>query len=332
MKYELIRKNIKQYKTELHCHSNVSDGKFSPSELKKLYKERGFSVVAFTDHDIFVTHNDLTDDNFIALNGYELCVPTFCGNVFERERQPHLNFYAKDQKNDRMLFYNHELVYQKNAKAYIGKIAFIGEEEKRINSVEWLNYAISKADENGYIVTYNHPVWSLSQPKDYLGIKGLFAMEVWNTGSFDVGGEDGAAFREMIFDGAKLNCVATNDFHNFHENYDSMQAAVYVLAEEFNYNGIIDALSKGNFYSSCGPKITELIISDGKVKIECDGVSRIDLITCRKDNKSVFSKNEDIYSAEFAMEPALNTFFYFILTDKNGNKAWTNPVWGKIDE
>ena len=44
----------------------------SVEEIKKLYKEKGYSVVAFTDHDVFLQHNDLTDGEFLALNGYEM--------------------------------------------------------------------------------------------------------------------------------------------------------------------------------------------------------------------------------------------------------------------
>lgn len=28
--------------------------------------------MAYTDHDVFIPHNDLTDENFLALNGFEV--------------------------------------------------------------------------------------------------------------------------------------------------------------------------------------------------------------------------------------------------------------------
>ena len=37
-----------------------------------LILEKGIQIVAFTDHDVFIRHNDLTDENFLALNGYEV--------------------------------------------------------------------------------------------------------------------------------------------------------------------------------------------------------------------------------------------------------------------
>jgi predicted metal-dependent phosphoesterase TrpH len=36
---------------DLHCHSNISDGTLSPSELVKRAAERGVKVLALTDHD-----------------------------------------------------------------------------------------------------------------------------------------------------------------------------------------------------------------------------------------------------------------------------------------
>ena len=38
------------FKSALHIHSNVSDGSFTPDEVIRLYREKGFDVLAFTDH------------------------------------------------------------------------------------------------------------------------------------------------------------------------------------------------------------------------------------------------------------------------------------------
>ena len=79
------------------------------------------------------------------------------------------------------------------------------------------------ASENGFAVGYNHPVWSTVVPKDYLDLKELMGMEIWNTGSPDTLPEDGAAFREMIYSGNKLFAVASNDFHRLNDKYDALQ-------------------------------------------------------------------------------------------------------------
>ena len=42
------------YKTNLHCHTNVSDGRLSPAEVKELYMAHGYSIVAYTDHEVLI--------------------------------------------------------------------------------------------------------------------------------------------------------------------------------------------------------------------------------------------------------------------------------------
>ena len=72
MKKYLIPKEGFFYKANLHCHSNFSDGQWSVEEIKENYKAQGYSIVAFTDHNLFLSHSYLTDDSFLALNGVEI--------------------------------------------------------------------------------------------------------------------------------------------------------------------------------------------------------------------------------------------------------------------
>ena len=71
MRKYLLPENGNYYKANLHCHSTISDGGLTPKQIKEIYMSRGYSIVAYTDHQLFVRHNDLTDENFLALNGYE---------------------------------------------------------------------------------------------------------------------------------------------------------------------------------------------------------------------------------------------------------------------
>ena len=69
MKKILLDETLNFYRANLHCHSTISDGKKTPEELKEFYRSRGYSAIAYTDHNVFIPHNDLTDDSFVALNG-----------------------------------------------------------------------------------------------------------------------------------------------------------------------------------------------------------------------------------------------------------------------
>ena len=75
---EILPKSLNKYKVNLHTHSTVSDGRLTPEELKELYKSRGYSAIAYTDHRNCVPHIELTDDTFVALTGTELDFTSFC--------------------------------------------------------------------------------------------------------------------------------------------------------------------------------------------------------------------------------------------------------------
>ena len=59
------------YKANLHCHTTLSDGAMTPAQIKEMYVRHGYSVVAYTDHNIYKYHEELQDENFIPLAGYE---------------------------------------------------------------------------------------------------------------------------------------------------------------------------------------------------------------------------------------------------------------------
>jgi len=83
------------YKANLHCHSTYSDGVLSPSEIKELYKSMGYSIVAFTDHNVLMPHDELKDDDFLPLNGYEM---DFSEDLFSKKVDTSYNvyYYQKD--------------------------------------------------------------------------------------------------------------------------------------------------------------------------------------------------------------------------------------------
>ena len=61
--------DLRYYRANLHCHSTLSDGRKTVEQIREDYMTHGYSIVAFTDHDVFLRHNDLSHDGFLALNG-----------------------------------------------------------------------------------------------------------------------------------------------------------------------------------------------------------------------------------------------------------------------
>ena len=86
------------YKANLHCHTVLSDGRWTKEQVKAEYQRRGYSIVAFTDHRHYGWHPELMDDGFVPLAAYEadLNEPFPPSGSFQRVRTYHLNFYDTD--------------------------------------------------------------------------------------------------------------------------------------------------------------------------------------------------------------------------------------------
>ena len=96
------------YKANLHCHTTNSDGSFTPEEIKKFYKEKGYSVIAFTDHDGLVPHPELEDKDFLPLNGYEMEINEETDTEFRFKKTCHMCLIAVEPDNLKQVCYHRE--------------------------------------------------------------------------------------------------------------------------------------------------------------------------------------------------------------------------------
>ena len=107
MRRILIDDKLNFYKGNMHCHSTLSDGKLSPSEIKDAYKKNGYSFIAITDHDRIYSHKELCDEDFVALTSCEISIKQFPEQstlVNHGMKVCHLNLYAKDIDNTADIF------------------------------------------------------------------------------------------------------------------------------------------------------------------------------------------------------------------------------------
>ena len=99
MRKYLIPENGSFYKANLHCHSTISDGKLTPEELKAAYKAQGYSIIAYTDHDVLIPHPELADEEFLPLNGFEVEVNEEKDEPFSQIKTCHLCMVALEPDN-----------------------------------------------------------------------------------------------------------------------------------------------------------------------------------------------------------------------------------------
>ena len=95
MRY-LLPKEGQFYKANLHAHSTLSDGVLTPEDMKRRYKEHGYSILAITDHEFIYDHSAMTEPDFLMINGYEAYVRETSDPTQTRMmKTAHLNFIAK---------------------------------------------------------------------------------------------------------------------------------------------------------------------------------------------------------------------------------------------
>ncbi len=151
------------YKVNLHNHTDISDGKVSPEEVKERYKAHGYAAVAFTDHCVFLRHNDLTDKDFVALNGVELDIADKNDADKMRRTCCHMNLIALDPDTTVPVCMNREKYQWGNAKEHFAEMNLPDDvpDYERMYNGRGVSDMMQKGREAGFFVIYNHPTWSL---------------------------------------------------------------------------------------------------------------------------------------------------------------------------
>lgn len=329
MKKILLDSSKKFYKGNMHCHSNLSDGFFSPSELKDMYKAKGYSFLAITDHEHFNNHSYLDDNDFITITSAEYAIKEFPEQSTLKNynmKVCHLNLYAKEQNNVFSVCYNSVLDHFSKGEDR-EKIQKPDMDYDRVYGAAGINDIIKTANENGFFVCYNHPRWSLENYGDYSGYENLWGVEVFNNavnvhGIYDY---DINVVDDFHRDGKRVFVSCGDDNHNKkgpNPTTDSFGAFVMVNADSLSYENIIDGLLNGKFYSSQKPLIHELYTEGDSVFVKCSPAKRISLST--RGRRSDFAMIADglIEEAEFKIRPE-DVYFRIDVMDENGFRADT---------
>ncbi len=327
MKKFLLPESGKFYKANLHCHTDISDGKLSPLEVKEVYKSMGYSAVCYTDHEVLIGHTDLCDDDFVALHGYEVAIKKDI-NDHTGLFMPvyHFNMIAEKQDNlymprcfatnpsmpgDARRWFNEHAEYDENDTI-----------DTTEYSIEWLNQYLPAVRDKGFLITYNHPQWSLQNCTDYIGLKGLFAIEAMNGSCFALGDASMSIhFEQMLRSGMNVVPVGGDDNHS---RSACGRSFTMIKADSLSYDSLIDAYKKGNCYCSSGPEIHELYIEDGKIIVKTSDAALITLI----GEGRLAHYHRNCNEAEFDYRPDnFGRYFRIEVKDEKGDLAFSRAYF-----
>ena len=342
MKKDLLPRGVNWYRANFHCHTKHSDGALTPEQVKEAYKNHGYSIVAYTDHDVLLDHSDLNDEGFLALTSSEYAVnqaePGF-PEIFDtgispwvRKKCMHLNIFAKDPHNTFMPATDVNQNWILRDRYPDTKCdGFIRE-----YTIENINEMIKRCNDAGFLVQLNHPYWSLNEREDYINLKGLWGLEILN---YATELETGSEYCPYIYDDMLRNgmynlvCTMGDDNHNHAGFRESFGGSTMIGAKELKYDQIIEAMEKGHIYCASGrdnpPQFKALYVEDNMIKIDCTPVTNININGYgRADRHITAPDGETITHAEFPLRES-DVYFRVSLRDEYGNNAHTHTYFVK---
>ena len=300
------------YKGNLHVHSTFSDGQLKPEEIVQLYKNKGYSFISITDHNIYIDHTHLDSDSFITLPGVEVSV----NNVY----------------GDKPPFGMHVIAVARKLPAGFKNFQqFPTEDHERIDSIQaYLDYLREK----GMLLILAHPVWHGLEIYDYMDLKGFIGMEIFNS---DCDADGGRGYSVLQWDSLlrrniRLLGFATDDSHRFvREWIDWNGGYIVVKAPSLTRDDIIKAIENGMFYASQGPEIYNFSYDEesNSLCVSCSPVKQIRFLTYERRGQVIYAPgNETITEAKYLLRnEGIYNFARVEVIDQNGKIAYTNPVF-----
>lgn len=302
---QAFTKEGKFLKGGLHCHTTRSDGEWTPEETLKFAASQGYDFMALTDHQIYNLKNFAPETGVLVIPGME---------------------YANDLEHGRGYRCFHTVCLGPetgNGFTQDEKLPW-GYEPDSDSYQPMLDQFHAKKN----LTILAHPQWSNTSARYFETQKGNFAMEIYNSGCdilLDCD-NDAAYWDELLGKGIRWYGVATDDAHA-DEQY--CKGWVMVKAEK-NVDSVLEALEKGEFYSSCGPEIYDFYVKDGKAIIDCSPVAMVRVHCDKHPIQAIRDAQGNITHAEIDVANHWSGAYDYVrisITDAKGKRAWTNPIF-----
>lgn len=326
MKKYLLPQNGKFYRANLHAHTNMSDGEASPELVKEVYKGMGYSIVAYTDHDILLDRSQLCDKEFLALNGYEMEINGKGTPDWSNMETCHICLIALEPDNLKQVCWHRSDYLYAHAVEYRDQIQFYEDEPDYIREYtgECISDMMKRGRKHGFFVTYNHPTCSLENYTHYINYHHMHAMEMYN------GAEEynPRVYDDMLRAGKRIYCIGGDDNHNRPLPDGGCGGSwTMIKAEKLDYRTITQALLDGHFYATQGPEIRELWIEGDELHVVTSDVEKIQFIPSnRRAKRFCAEEGKCLNSAVYKMYPD-SEYVRITLVDHRGRTASSNAYF-----
>ena len=293
------------WRGNLHTHSTRSDGVLDPAEVCRRYRAEGYDFMALTDHLIglygypIVDTVPFRDVGFTTLLGAELhSGPMLNGDLW------------------------HILAVGLPADFTPPNTPHFGV----IDGMETGPEIAARAVAAGAFVAIAHPQWSGLTLADARSMPAAHAVEIYNHGCA-VGADraDGFAIADLLLsEGRSLSIVATDDAH-FTEP-DHFGGWVMVKAVENEPDALLAALKAGEFYSTQGPELRSVRVTDEMVEVDCSAGMTVIVQGHATAAKAV--QGRSLTCATVPLDRLSGSKWLRVtVIDAAGKRAWSNPIW-----
>ena len=309
MREYLIPESGNWYKAGLHTHSTLSDGHFTPEQLKELYKGMGYSILALTDHRKCIPHPELNDPEFLTITSLEADLNT------EDERgyvvdTVHINAFAKSP----------DTTYQTTSQPVTD---------------ENVNGLLRDLDEAGFVTCINHPVWSDMSTEELFRYHGNTALEIYNSISviYNNYADDSPYVEHFLRAGGKATLIAADDCHLIRE--DGGPTLEYgsgfnmFRLPELSYDGVIGALQNRQTYASTGPLFREMWLDGNILHVECSPVRRL-IVRSRYIHFKKWVMEDEPFTCmdvDISDLKEKSPYIWVSIRDEKGGIAWAQPYY-----
>lgn len=285
------------FRGNLHTHSTRSDGRLSPDDVIRTYRDAGYDFLSLTDHFLDRYGFPITDTTAFRAAGFT----TLLGAELHGPRTE------------------------------------VGERWHLVAVGLPLDFAPAGADETGpalaaraseagAFVGIAHPAWYNLTLADALTIESADAVEIYNeTCAQDSDRGDSWHLADMMLArGRRLSTYAADDAH-FGGREDSLAAWVQVKAADLTPAALLAALKAGHYYSSQGPTIESIEIDNGTLRVTTSS-ARLIVVSGRAAASRVV-RGPAVTEAALSVEPFAGSYCRVTVVDESGRRAWSNPIW-----
>ena len=291
-------KSLKVFKSNLHTHSTVSDGKYSPQEIISMYAGQGYDVLALTDHGKFNPVESYDPCGMTLMHGIELHPHGPCG------RRWHLLALGVRE----------------------------GDMSGAVEEVPAQDVIDSVVNAGGMVFAA-HPYWCGFQHEHVASLKNISGIEVWNTSCRYIGKQyNMQIWDDLLMSDLHYTALAVDDSH---KDVDLFFGWTMICAEDNSEESLLKALKTGSFYATQGPEFKKLSWKDGVLEAEFTPCADVTILSNASYGWSIRREEETgELATSFKLEiprvlenPAAYKYLRIQLRDEKGKYAWSMPVF-----